>query len=94
MGAVSDAFIMSNWTRLKQWSLAIGVAMIGVALMSYLGIIDTSKSIYTGTRVLYLSLFLGGVLFGIGMVLASGCGSKTLVRIGGGNLKSVVVFLV
>jgi hypothetical protein len=35
MGAVSDAFIMSNWTRLKQWSLAIGVAMIGVALMSY-----------------------------------------------------------
>ena len=28
------------------------------------------------------------------MVLASGCGSKTLVRIGGGNLKSVVVFAV
>ena len=27
------------------------------------------------------------------MVLASGCGSKTLIRIGGGNLKSVVVFL-
>jgi uncharacterized membrane protein YedE/YeeE len=94
MGAVSDGFIMSNWTRLKQWSLAIGVAMIGVALMAYLGIIDTSKSIYTGSRVLYLSMFLGSVLFGIGMVLASGCGSKTLVRIGGGNLKSVVVFLV
>jgi len=28
------------------------------------------------------------------MVLASGCGSKTLVRIGAGNLKSLVVFLV
>jgi hypothetical protein len=28
------------------------------------------------------------------MTLGSGCGSKTLVRIGGGNLKSVVVFLV
>ncbi len=37
---------------------------------------------------------MGGLLFGFGMVLASGCGSKTLVRIGGGNLKSVVVFLV
>jgi uncharacterized membrane protein YedE/YeeE len=34
------------------------------------------------------------LLFGFGMVLASGCGSKTLVRIGGGNLKSVVVFVV
>lgn len=36
---------------------------------------------------------MGGLLFGFGMVLGSGCGSKTLVRIGGGNLKSVVVFV-
>ncbi len=33
-------------------------------------------------------------MFGFGMVLASGCGSKTLVRLGGGNLKSLVVFIV
>jgi uncharacterized membrane protein YedE/YeeE len=33
-------------------------------------------------------------MFGCGMVLASGCGAKTLVRIGGGSLKSLVVFLV
>src|SRR3990170_3158320 len=32
-------------------------------------------------------------LVGVGMTLGSGCGSKTLVRIGGGNLKSVVVFI-
>lgn len=33
-------------------------------------------------------------MFGIGMTLASGCGNKTLVRIGGGNIKSVFVFIV
>jgi uncharacterized membrane protein YedE/YeeE len=44
--------------------------------------------------VLYLSTVIGSTLFGIGMVLASGCGSKTLIRIGGGNLKSIVVFIV
>jgi hypothetical protein len=33
-------------------------------------------------------------MFGYGMVIASGCGNKTLVRIGGGNLKSLVVFVV
>ena len=33
-------------------------------------------------------------MFGFGMVLASGCGNKTLVRIGGGSLKSLVVFIV
>ncbi len=94
MGAVSDYFIMSRTTRLKQWFLAIGVAILGVASMSFFGLIDTTKTIYTASRFLYLSTIFGSILFGIGMVLASGCGSKTLVRIGGGNLKSVVVFLI
>jgi len=59
-----------------------------------LGWVDASKSIYAGPRLLWLSALVGGAMFGFGMVLASGCGSRTLVRIGGGNLKSVVVFLV
>ncbi len=94
MGAVSDIFIMSSWDRLKQWFLAIGVAIIGFALMSYMGMIDPLKSMYTGSKLLWLSSFVGSVLFGFGMVLSSGCGSKTLVRIGGGNLQSIIVFLV
>jgi len=94
MGAVSDIFIMSSWGRLKQWFLAIGVAIIGFALMSYFGLIDPLKSFYTSNKFLWLSSIVGSTLFGFGMVLSSGCGSKTLVRIGGGNLKSVIVFLV
>lgn len=94
MGAVSDIFIMSSWVRLKQWFLAIGVAIIGFTAMSYLGMIDPLKSMYTGNKVLWLSSIVGSTLFGFGMVLASGCGSKTLVRIGGGNLKAIIVFMV
>ncbi len=94
MGAVSDIFIMSSWDRLRQWFLAIGVAIIGFALMSYFGWIDPLKSIYTSNRLLWLSTVVGSVLFGFGMVLSSGCGSKTLVRIGTGNLKSIIVFIV
>ena len=94
MGAVSDAFIMSSWDRLRQWFLAIGVAIVGYALMSYCGLIDPLKSFYTGNKFLWLSTIVGSTLFGFGMVLASGCGSKTLIRIGGGNLKSIIVFMV
>lgn len=94
MGAVSDIFIMSSWTRLKQWFLSIGVAIVGFAFMSYFGMIDPLKSFYTANKLLWLSTIVGSMLFGFGMVLASGCGSKTLVRIGGGNLKSIIVFLV
>jgi uncharacterized membrane protein YedE/YeeE len=93
MGAVSDIFIMSSWVRLRQWFLAIGVTIIGFTVMSYFGMIDPLKSMYTGNRVLWLSSIVGSTLFGFGMVLASGCGSKTLVRIGGGNLKSIIVFM-
>ncbi|HLS54894.1 MAG TPA: YeeE/YedE family protein [Zeimonas sp.] len=94
MGAVSDVVNMGNWTRMRMWLLAIAVAVIGVWALQRLGLVDTRKSIYTGANLMWMSNVVGGLLFGIGMTLASGCTSKTLIRIGGGNLKSVVVFVV
>jgi uncharacterized protein len=94
MGAVADIVNIGDWSRMRMWVLAIGVAMLGFNAMVALGWIDAGKSIYAGPRFIWLSNAVGGLLFGFGMVLASGCGSKTLVRIGGGNLKSVVVFAV
>ncbi len=94
MGAVSDIFNMGNWTRMRMWGMAVGVAMIGFYGMAWLGWIDATQTIYSSGRVIWLSALVGGALFGFGMVLASGCGSKTLVRIGEGSLKSLVVFCV
>ena len=94
MGAVSDIVNMGDWTRMRMWGMAVGVAMIGFYGMAWLGWIDAGKSIYTSGRIIWLSALVGGALFGFGMVLASGCGSKTLVRIGAGSLKSLVVFFV
>jgi uncharacterized membrane protein YedE/YeeE len=94
MGAVADIFNIGDWSRMRMWVLAIGTAMLGFNAMVGLGWIDAGKTFYTAPRVVWLSNLVGGLLFGFGMVLASGCGSKTLVRIGGGNLKSLVVFIV
>ena len=94
MGAVSDVVNMGDWTRMRQWGLAIGVAMIGFAALAFGGLIDPTKTLYSSNRWLWLSAAAGGALFGFGMVLASGCGSKTLVRVGGGSLKSLIVFIV
>jgi uncharacterized membrane protein YedE/YeeE len=94
MGAVSDIVNMGDWTRMRMWGMAIGVAMIGFFTMAAAGMIDPAKVLYASNRFIWLSALVGGALFGFGMVLASGCGSKTLVRIGGGSLKSVVVFAV
>ena len=93
MGAVSDIVNMGDWSRMRMWLLAIGVAILGAGALHASGQIDLGKSIYRTPTFTWLSYLLGGACFGIGMVLASGCGSKTLIRIGGGNLKSLVVFL-
>jgi len=94
MGAISDWVNFGDRQRMRQWAMAAGVAMLGFGGLSYAGLIDPSKTLYAGSRVLWLSALVGGFLFGFGMVLASGCGSKTLVRMGAGSLKSLVVFVV
>lgn len=94
MGAIADVFSMGDWRRARMWLLAAGVAVAGFGLMAGLGSVDPAASFYTAPRLQWASALLGGGLFGVGMVLASGCGGKTLVRIGGGNLKSLVVLMV
>ena len=94
MGAVSDWVNMGDSGRMRMWLLAMAVAILGANGLHLAGSIDLSRSLYQTPNFTWLSYILGGVLFGIGMTLGSGCGSKTLIRVGGGNLKSVVVFLV
>ena len=92
MGAVSDVVNMGSWARMRMWLLAIAVAILGTHALQLAGLIDITKSFYVRPNVTWLSYVLGGFLFGVGMTLGSGCGSKTLVRLGGGSLKSLVVF--
>ncbi len=93
MGAVSDLVNMGDWGRMRMWLLAIAVAIIGANALQFFGLVDLSRSIYTSPNFTWLSFIVGGFLFGVGMTLGSGCGSKTLIRIGGGNLKSLVVYV-
>jgi uncharacterized protein len=93
LGAVSDIVNMNDWTRMRMWVMAMAVAIIGAQTLYALGVIDLSKAFYTRSNLTWFSYIVGGLMFGVGMTLASGCGSRTLVRIGGGNLKSIVVFV-
>lgn len=94
MGAISDVAVMGDWTRMRQWGLAVGVAMIGFGVLAWTGSIDPDRTLYASRRWSWLSALAGGSIFGMGMVLSSGCPSKALVRVGGGNLKALVVVIV
>jgi len=94
MGAIADIVNMHDWQRMRMWLLAIAVAVLGSAALHSSGRIDLARSIYRSAGFPWLAHVIGGTTFGFGMVLASGCAARTLVRIGGGSLKAVVVFLI
>lgn len=96
MGAVSDWVNMSHTGRLRAWGLAIAIALLGVITLENLGLINlnTTYPPYRNGQLIWAENLLGGILFGIGMTIAGGCGNKCLVRLGAGNLKSVFVFLI
>lgn len=96
MGAVSDWVNIGDMRRLRSWFLAMTVAIIGVSWFESASLIDISGSRvpYRSSMFFWPRYILGGLMFGIGMTLASGCANKNLIRIGGGNLKSIFVFLV
>ena len=102
MGAVSDWINIGDLKRMRSWMLAIATAILGVGILEYAGSIDlslttsneTSTPPYRAAVFVWPRHLLGGLMFGVGMTLASGCGNKTLVRIGEGNLKSLVVLAI
>lgn len=94
MGAISDVMNMGSHGRMGAWVSAIGITLIGTQIMQAAGVIDAGESRFTGTSLNWLGASLGGLLFGIGMTLGAGCGQRNVVRLGGGNLKALVVLLV
>jgi len=96
MGAVSDWVNMGDKGRFRAWLLAIAVAMAGVLIMEAMGVLtipSNSFPPYRTANFAWIRYLLGGFMFGIGMTLGSGCGNKTLIRLGAGNLKSGVVLI-
>jgi uncharacterized membrane protein YedE/YeeE len=96
MGAVSDWVNIGDLSRFKSWMFAAAIAVLGVTVFEFLSYVDLNDSRipYRNSVFSWPRYVLGGLMFGVGMTYASGCGNKVLIRVGGGNLKSIVVLLV
>jgi uncharacterized membrane protein YedE/YeeE len=79
---------------IRTYALALGVAIAAAQLLAASDVVDLGKSIYLQPSFSAPLMLLGGVLFGYGMVLSNGCGSRALVLLGCGNLRSLVVVIV
>ncbi|MDN5001331.1 YeeE/YedE family protein [Bradyrhizobium sp. GCM10027634] len=94
LAMLEDAFFGSDFRRLKSFVLAAAVALLATQALAEFGVVDLSRSIYLTSSIGLGGAIIGGLMFGVGMALVGTCGFGTLVRVGGGDLRAIVVFLV
>lgn len=94
MGAISDVVNMGHWARMRMWMLAVAVAVLGAGALDLAGLVDLSRAVTQQPTLRWLSLAVGGLVFGVGMTLSGGCANRNLVRAGAGSVRSLVVLLV
>lgn len=92
-GAIEDVLVSGDRRRLRAFALALAVVLAGTQLLVAWDLFDPGLTVYVPAAIPWLSLVLGGLLFGLGMALVGTCGFGTLVRLGGGDLRSLVVLL-
>lgn len=93
-GAAEDLLSTADAPRLRGYLLAAVVAMVGTQALVIAGVLDLGKAPYLPSLLPLGGAILGGLVFGVGMVLAGGCGARLLVLAAGGNLRSVVTLMV
>ena len=93
-GAILDFVRSGDGNRLRAWLLAMAVAILSAQILLGFEVVDLRKAVYLTAPLNLAGLVMGGLMFGIGMMLAQGCAARNLVRLGGGNLRALVVVLV
>lgn len=94
LGAIEDLFYGENTLRLRMWGIAIGVAVIGTYTLSAAGMLELDQTLYVSRQWNPMESIVGGLIFGYGMALAGNCGYGALARVGGGDLRSLMIVLV
>lgn len=91
LGGVADILFAKDWRRMRSWTLAAGVAVLGTQALDSASIIHIDRIL--PPYILWLPTLIGGVCFGFGMALAGGCINRALVRVGAGSFKSLIIVL-
>ena len=94
MGAISDIVTLGDWRRFRAWLLAAATALLGAQILHWVGAVDLAASMYLSPTLNWTGNIAGGLMFGFGMVFAGGCPSRNLARVGGGDLRALMVLLV
>jgi uncharacterized membrane protein YedE/YeeE len=94
MSSLRDLWTTNDTRKIRSFATALAVAIMGTQFLAGSRIVNIGASLYLQPSFSAPLIFFGGLLFGLGMVLANGCASRALVLLGKGNLRSLVVITV
>lgn len=94
VGSLYSAVAADDDRGLRAIYLAMASAVVFTQVLVSLDLINMDKSIYWRTTLHWAGAILSGLLFGYGMVKTSGCGAGSLVNLGGGDIRSLIVLLI
>ena len=94
LGAIEDLLYSSDDRRFRMWGIAIGTAIIGAHLAMASGLLLPAETVYLTMAWTPLGTVIGGLMFGYGMALSGNCGYGALARLGGGDLRSLMIVIV
>ena len=92
--AFREPFMTGEAEHTRAAALALTLSMIGFAILKAMDLKDATDWVFAG---FWTGGLVGGLLFGLGMVLAGGCGAGSIWRAGEGHVKlwvAVVFFAV
>lgn len=93
-GAIEDAWMGGDTRRLRIFGFALAIALTGAQSLIGFGLLDPSNSPYVQPALPWLSVTIGSTMFGLGMALVGTCSFGSLVRLGAGDLRSLIVMMV
>ena len=91
LAALERHWFAADSSGLRGWVLAAASALLATQLLAAAGFADISASFYLTEPVPVAGAIVGGLMFGFGMALVGTCGFGAVLRLGGGNLRALVV---
>ena len=90
--AFREPFMTGDGEHTRAAALAIVISTLGFAILKFTDLKDKGEWVFPAAGA---GALVGGLIFGVGMVLAGGCGSGSIWRVGEGQMKllaAVVTF--
>lgn len=92
-GSIKDYILIKSTKRASSVLMAMIVAVISTKLISVYFELDLTQSVYYKENINYFIIIFGGILFGIGMMLADGCSNRNLIKFAQGNSNSLITLI-